>query len=109
MKISVKDLLFGDVTSEHKDVIQNIYVFRLVCLCWFFYSIETFLNEIGVFIVDKQIFRYGYLFTSVCVLIYIGLVYKLKFNNMYTSYTQEAPWNTEQLPQMAEVITLNTF
>ena len=86
MKISVKDLLFGDVTSEQKDVIQNIYVFRLVSLCWLFYSIEIFLNEVGIFIVDKQIFRYGYLFTSVCVLIYIGLVYKLKFNNRYTKY-----------------------
>lgn len=45
MKISVKDLLFGDVTSEQKDVIQNIYVFRLVSLCWLFYSIEIFLMK----------------------------------------------------------------
>lgn len=35
--------------NEPKEGTQNIYVFRFICYCIFFYTIETILNELGIF------------------------------------------------------------
>ena len=86
MQISIKKLLFENVRDSHKDVTQNIYVFRFICYCIFFYTLETILNELGIFIVDKTIFRYGYFAAFACMLIYFGLLLFFKFKHPLTKY-----------------------
>ena len=70
MKLIYK-LLFGNVMDEPKECTQNIYVFRYICYCMFFYTIDMVLNELGIFIVDKNIFRRGYLAAVIFLVLYI--------------------------------------
>lgn len=85
MKLIYK-LLFGNVMDEPKECTQNIYVFRYICYCMFFYTIEMLLNELGIFIVDKNIFRRGYLTAVIFLVLYIVFLLHFKFEHSITKY-----------------------
>lgn len=83
---SMHRFLFGDIMNEPKETTQNIYVFRFVCCCMFLYTVEMILNELGIFIVEKDIFRYGYLAAVVFTVIYIVLLKHFQFGHPWTKY-----------------------
>lgn len=85
MKLIYK-LLFGNVMDEPKECTQNIYVFRYICYCMFFYTIDMVLNELGIFIVDKNIFRRGYLAAVIFLVLYILFLLHFKFEHSITKY-----------------------
>lgn len=83
---SIYRLLFGNVMDEPKECTQNIYVFRYICYCVFFYTIDMALNELEIFIVDKNIFRCGYLVVIVFTVLYICFLLYFKFEHSLTKY-----------------------
>lgn len=85
-KKSIQRFLFGNIMDEPKESTQNIYVFRFICCCMFLYTIEFILNELGIFIVDKYIFRSGYLIAVILAIIYIFLLIHFEFKNDVTKY-----------------------
>lgn len=81
-----RKLLFGEVQATHRDVAQNIYEFRFICYCLFFYTLETILNEAEIFIVDKHLFRMGFLAVWAVAIGYGLVLRKLKFESEWTKY-----------------------
>ena len=63
-------LLFSKITDddpiyEKKDVVENIFVFRMLLIWHLLYLFVFILNCIGIFIVDKHIFDTGYILSLI--------------------------------------------
>ena len=75
-------LLFSKITDdapiyEKKDVVENIFVFRMLLIWHLLYTFVYILNCLDVFIVDKAIFTTGYLLS--CVLLVVFIIMLLVF------------------------------
>lgn len=80
------DLFKRNLYYEQKDVIQNIFSMRCFCLIILFYTFTFILNVLGIFIVDTQIFLYGYVGTLILVAVYLGVLAVLGFEHPGTKY-----------------------
>ena len=72
-------LLFSKITDdnpiyEKKDVVENIFVFRMLLIWHILYTFVFILNCLNIFIVDKHIFTTGYLLSCVILLVFIVLM-----------------------------------
>lgn len=72
-------LLFSKITDddpiyEKKDVVENIFVFRMLLIWHLLYTFVFILNCLNIFIVDKQIFATGYILSCVLLLVFIVLL-----------------------------------
>ena len=72
-------LLFSKITDddpiyEKKDVVENIFVFRILLIWHLLYTFVFVLNCLDIFIVDKHIFATGYLLSCVLLLVFIALL-----------------------------------
>ena len=72
MMMQTLKLLFSKITDddpiyEKKDVVENIFVFRMLLVWQLLYTFVFILNCLDIFIVDKHIFAAGYLLS--CVLL----------------------------------------
>lgn len=80
--MSTLKLLFSKITDdapiyEKKDVVENIFVFRMLLIWHLLYTFVYILNCLDVFIVDKAIFATGYLLS--CVLLVVFTITLLVF------------------------------
>lgn len=71
-------LLFSKITDddpiyEKKDVVENIFVFRMLLVWHLLYTFVFILNCLNIFIVDKHIFATGYILSCVLLLVIVGL------------------------------------
>ncbi len=80
------DLFKRNLYYEQKDVIQNIFSLRCFCLIILFYTFTFILNVLGIFIVDTQIFLYGYVGALILVAVYLGVLAVLGFEHPGTKY-----------------------
>ena len=74
--MSTLKLLFSKITDdapvyEKKDVVENIFVFRMLLIWHLLYTFVFILNCLDVFIVDKAIFATGYLLSCVLLVVFI--------------------------------------
>lgn len=74
--MSTLKLLFSKITDdapvyEKKDVVENIFVFRMLLIWHLLYTFVYILNCLDVFIVDKAIFTTGYLLSCVLLVVFI--------------------------------------
>ena len=74
--MSTLKLLFSKITDdapvyEKKDVVENIFVFRMLLIWHLLYTLVFILNCLDVFIVDKAIFATGYLLSCVLLVVFI--------------------------------------
>ena len=72
-------LLFSKITDddpiyEKKDVVENIFVFRMLLIWHLLYLFVFILNCIDIFIVDRHIFDTGYILSCVLLLVFIILL-----------------------------------
>lgn len=72
-------LLFSKITDddpiyEKKDVVENIFVFRMLLVWHLLYTFVFILNCLNIFIVDKHIFATGYILSCVLLLVFIALL-----------------------------------
>ena len=77
--MSTLKLLFSKITDdapvyEKKDVVEKIFVFRMLLIWHLLYTFVFILNCLDVFIVDEAIFATGYLLS--CILL-IGFIIAL--------------------------------
>lgn len=85
-KVCWADLFKRNLYYEQKDVIQNIFSLRCFCLIILFYTFAFILNVLGIFIVDTQIFLYGYVGALILVAVYLGALAVLGFEHPGTKY-----------------------
>jgi len=69
-------LLLSKITDdapvyEEKDVVENIFVFRMLLVWHLLYTFVFILNCLDVFIVDKAIFATGYLLSCILLIVFI--------------------------------------
>ena len=69
-------LLLSKITDdapvyEEKDVVENIFVFRMLLIWHLLYTFVFILNCMDVFIVDKAIFATGYLLSCILLIVFI--------------------------------------
>lgn len=74
--MSTLKLLFSKITDdapiyEKKDVVENIFVFRMLLIWYLLYTFVFILNCLDVFIVDKAIFATGYLLSCILLIVFI--------------------------------------
>lgn len=74
--MSTLKLLFSKITDdapvyEKKDVVENIFVFRMLLVWHLLYTFVFILNCLEVFIVDKAIFATGYLLSCILLIVFI--------------------------------------
>ena len=74
--MSTLKLLFSKITDdapvyEKKDVVENIFVFRMLLVWHLLYTFVFILNCLDVFIVDKAIFATGYLLSCILLIVFI--------------------------------------
>lgn len=74
--MSTLKLLFSKITDdapiyEKKDVVENIFVFRMLLIWHLLYTFVFILNCLDVFIVDKAIFATGYLLSCILLIVFI--------------------------------------
>lgn len=74
--MSTLKLLFSKITDdapvyEKKDVVENIFVFRMLLVWHLLYTFVFILNCLDVFIVDKVIFATGYLLSCILLIVFI--------------------------------------
>ena len=79
MMMRTLKLLFSKITDddpiyETKDVVENIFVFRMLLVWQLLYTFVFILNCLDIFIVDKHIFAAGYLLSCVLLLVFIALL-----------------------------------
>ena len=79
MMMQTLKLLFSKITDddpiyEKKDVVENIFVFRMLLVWHLLYTFVFILNCLDIFIVDKHIFAAGYLLSCVLLLVFIALL-----------------------------------
>ena len=79
MMMRTLKLLFSKITDddpiyEKKDVVENIFVFRMLLVWQLLYTFVFILNCLDIFIVDKHIFAAGYLLSCVLLLVFIALL-----------------------------------
>lgn len=86
MRFPFRKMFLGDIRNTQKDVAQNIYAFRFLLLCLVILTGEILLNELNIFIVDKAIFRCCYFLDVVIFLLYLPVLYCLKFSHPMTKY-----------------------
>lgn len=85
-KVCWADLFKRNLYYEQKDVTQNIFSLRCFCLIVLFYTFAFILNVLGIFIVDTQIFLYGYVGALILVAVYLGALAVLGFEHPGTKY-----------------------
>ena len=71
-KIAWSEIFKKNTYYEQKDKMQNIFSIRCIIIIFLLYSFTFFLNLIGVFIVDTQIFVTSYVEMIVALLIYLA-------------------------------------
>ena len=74
--MSTLKLLFSKITDdapvyEKKDVVENIFVFRMLLIWHLLYTFVFILNCLDVFIVDKAIFATGYVLSCILLIVFI--------------------------------------
>mgnify|MGYP004614809745 FL=1 len=79
MMMQTLKLLFSKITDddpvyEKKDVVENIFVFRMLLVWQLLYTFVFILNCLDIFIVDKHIFATGYILSCVLLLVFIALL-----------------------------------
>lgn len=72
-------LLFSKITDdnpiyEKKDVVENIFVFRILLIWHLLYTFVFILNCLNIFIVDNNIFVKGYILSCILLLVFIVLL-----------------------------------
>lgn len=72
-------LLFSKITDddpiyEKKDVVENIFVLRMLLIWHLLYTFVFILNCLDIFIVDKHIFATGYFLSCVLLVVFIMLL-----------------------------------
>lgn len=71
---------------QEKDVMQNIFVCRFAFVCLIFYTVETILNQLDIFIIDKEIFLTTYVLEIIFIFIYIILLAYIGLESKYSKY-----------------------
>lgn len=74
LKILFSKIKDDDPIYEKKDVVENIFVFRMLLIWHLLYTFVFILNCLNIFIVDKQIFATGYILSCVLLLVFIVLL-----------------------------------
>ena len=79
MMMQTLKLLFSKITDddpiyEKKDVVENIFVFRMLLIWHLLYTFVFILNCLDIFIVDKHIFATGYFLSCVLLVVFIMLL-----------------------------------
>ena len=72
-------LLFSKITDddpiyEKKDVVENIFVFRMLLVWHLLYTLVFILNCLNIFIIDRHIFATGYILACVLLVVFIMLL-----------------------------------
>ena len=89
--MSTLKLLFSKITDdapiyEKKDVVENIFVFRMLLIWHLLYTFVYILNCLDVFIVDKAIFATGYLLSCVLLVVFIITLLVFGVDNACAKY-----------------------
>ena len=85
-KIAWSEIFKKNTYYEQKDKMQNIFSIRCIIIVFLLYSFTFFLNLIGVFIVDTQIFVISYVEMIVALLIYLALLTSIGLEKPVTKY-----------------------
>lgn len=85
-RVTLRRLFAGDIKYGQNDAIQNIYVFRFELFCFVIYSIVALLNFTGVFIINHDIARTGYMGICLTSVLYFIIVLLMGFDNKWVKY-----------------------
>ena len=85
-KIAWSEIFKKNTYYEQKDKMQNIFSVRCIIIIFLVNSFTLFLNLVGVFIVDTQIFVTSYVEMIVALLIYLALLTSIGLEKPVTKY-----------------------
>ncbi len=86
LKVLMQKVFSKKWDYQEKDVMQNIFVCRFAFICVSFYTVETILNQLNIFIIDKKIFLTTYILEVIFIFLYILVLAYIGIENRYSKY-----------------------
>ena len=86
LKVLMQKVFSKKWDYQEKDVMQNIFVCRFAFVCVIFYTVETILNQLNIFIIDKKIFLTTYMLEVIFIFLYIIVLAYIGIENRYSKY-----------------------
>lgn len=86
LKVLMQKVFSKKSDFQEKDVMQNIFVCRFAFVCVIFYTVETILNQLNIFIIDKKIFLTTYILEIIFIFLYVLVLAYMGIENRYSKY-----------------------